>query len=143
LLTSIFTLADVTKLPRIIQIFKRFQLADCVESFKTLHSKPKNIFLKIFLSTFVAFARVKVDVNKLFQIIPIRWIYVLTRCLFKTNCLVGNPMIEQICILIFHPLSDMGSNSGLQPLFCWVPLSYFFKTWFPLAKNSLIFRYKS
>jgi hypothetical protein len=45
LLTSIFKLADATKVARKIQTLKRFKLADCVESFKI----DVNKFFKTYL----------------------------------------------------------------------------------------------
>jgi hypothetical protein len=56
-LTSISTLEDATKFPRKIQIFKRFLLADCVESLlkDSTQSANKNLLkVLIFLGNFVA-----------------------------------------------------------------------------------------
>jgi hypothetical protein len=70
-LTSIFILADATKLPIIIQTFKRCLLADCVESFNldSTQSADKHLLkVWIFLGNFVAHASMKIDVNKFYKI---------------------------------------------------------------------------
>jgi hypothetical protein len=50
LLTSIFTLADATKLPRKIETFKRCLLADCVKSLLPQSANKHPLKSEIFLA---------------------------------------------------------------------------------------------
>jgi hypothetical protein len=67
LLTSIFTLADATKLQEKIRLSKEFKWSDYKKSFKidSTQSAPLKSFLSLnFSCNFVASASAKIDVNK-------------------------------------------------------------------------------
>jgi hypothetical protein len=85
LLTSNYTLADCPMIQIYLKNFKRWILANCVESFlMTLHSQLISIFWNSYYFTpFDSLKSVKIDVNKFLQQ------YQRDR-LFKQNCLVGN-----------------------------------------------------
>jgi hypothetical protein len=76
--TSIFTLADATKLLRKIPILKRCLLADYIESFQ-IDSTPlahlKSFEKSEFFGHSVASAILKIDVYQFFKIINIRSIF--------------------------------------------------------------------